>query len=1109
MSYDGSIRIDTSVDTTGYSAGVKSLGAMGKTAVAGLATLFAGAAASVGGLATAAVKAGSSFETAMSEVGAISGATAEEMEQLTAKAKEMGATTKFSASESAEALKYMGMAGWKTQDMLDGLPGIMNLAAASGEELGSVSDIVTDALTAFGLQAQDSAHFADVLAQASNASNTDVAMMGATFKYAAPLAGALGYSIEDVAVATGLMANAGIKAEQAGTSLRSMFTRLSKPPKDAAQAMDVLGITMTEADGSMKPLRQTLGELRAAFSGLTEEEQIQMAASLAGQEAMSGLLAIVNAGEEDFNALAESIDTADGAAQQMADTMQDNLQGDITILQSALEGLGIQIYESIQEPLRAAAQQGTRSIEDISQALKSRGLKRAMDTIGDNFVTLVKHVGDFAAKAIPALVNGLATALDALNKLGPVLAGAAAGFVAFKAASAVAGAVTALSAAFSTARLQISLFTVANGAAAVSQGVLNGAFTIGEVAVGVLTGKITLATAAQWLWNAALNANPIGLVAVAVGALVGAFALLSQQTNDGKQKFEAFKAASDEIIASQEELRGQYEETQQAFADNTASIEAESTAAQRLSDDIYDLANKTKKTASEKSRLKVMVKQLNDLVPDLGLAYDEEADALNMIERETKKVIAAKKDMLLQQAYEEIALQTAKDLAQAELDVATANDQVKTATDLATAAEQRLSEGRGTVLEQMRKALGMASAEEEQLQKTTENLNAQKATRDSLSAALETQTSWLTAHAEKTEETNARIEASEAGLTEEQIKNTGILGMTVEERKAFLEDLEEKEKELAEEAKKAYEQYAGYATNAFSKIEEESGTSISKMIENLQYNQQKVKEWADNLDLLGRRGLDEGLIKQLREAGPESAATVRNLVNASDKELQKLSAVFESGTEDAINEQQRLLGLPSTVSAPSRMIDDAADEVADNRALSDAAAGAVTEAKTAMNDRVTTSKFDSVGSDIAAGVAQGIRSGTSTVARAADALVDSALAAARNAADSHSPARRFMPLGEDIDEGVAVGVERKQYTAQAARDIITEAHAAVSGLQQRLFGRYAAEASNKATVAGASQPAGAVAVQGNITVVTNLDGREVARTTAPYMAEQLAWEGGY
>jgi len=285
------------------------------------------------------------FEAEMKRVQAISGASQGDFESLTAKAKEMGATTQFSATESAQALEYMAMAGWKTDEMLSGISGIMSLAAASGEDLGSVSDIVTDALTAFGLKASDSAHFADVLAQAASNANTNVGMMGYTFKYVAPIAGALKYSVEDVGVSIGLIANAGIKAEQAGTSLRAIMTRLVAPPKKAAKAMAALGLSVKNADGSMKPWNETMLELRAKFAGLTDAEKTQMAASIAGQEAMSGFLAMVNASDADFEKLTAAIGNADGAADHMAKTVNDNLKGDLKALSSTWEAFQLEFME--------------------------------------------------------------------------------------------------------------------------------------------------------------------------------------------------------------------------------------------------------------------------------------------------------------------------------------------------------------------------------------------------------------------------------------------------------------------------------------------------------------------------------------------------------------------------------------------------------------------------------------------------------------------------------------------------------------------------------------------------------------------------------------------
>ena len=285
------------------------------------------------------------FQAQMSTVQAISGASAESMKDLTAKAKEMGATTQFSATEAGQAMQYMAMAGWENQQMIDGIGGVMNLAGASGESLARVSDIVTDALSAFGLKAGDAGHFADVLAAATSKSNTSVGLMGETFKYVAPIAGAMKYSIEDTSLAIGLMANSGIKGSEAGTALRSTLTRLVKPPKEAAAALGTLGISAVKSDGTIKPLRQSIFELRSKFKGLTDAQKTQFAASIAGQEAMSGFLAIMNESDENFSKLANSIDKAKGKAEEMNKIKNDNLAGDVKSLQSAWESLQLTIME--------------------------------------------------------------------------------------------------------------------------------------------------------------------------------------------------------------------------------------------------------------------------------------------------------------------------------------------------------------------------------------------------------------------------------------------------------------------------------------------------------------------------------------------------------------------------------------------------------------------------------------------------------------------------------------------------------------------------------------------------------------------------------------------
>ena len=363
----------------------------------------------VTGLGAAAVKTATDFDEGMSKVAAISGATGDDLDALRDKAREMGAKTKFSASEAADAMNYMAMAGWKTGDMLEGIEGIMNLAAASGEDLATTSDIVTDALTAFGLTAQDSGHFADILAAASSNANTNVAMMGETFKYCAPIAGALGFSAEDTAEAIGLMANAGIKSTQAGTALRTIMNNLSGEVKITGAALGEVTIATTNADGSMRDLSDILSDCRGAFSQLSESEQAAAAEALVGKNAMSGFLALMNAGEGDIEKLSSAIDscsdtfvkTVDGAiipmsqaleegvewieeyngvSEKMAAVMQDNLGGQLTILKSQIQELAISFGEMLTPAIRAIVSRVQAFVDKLNGMSESQ--RKAVLTIG-------------------------------------------------------------------------------------------------------------------------------------------------------------------------------------------------------------------------------------------------------------------------------------------------------------------------------------------------------------------------------------------------------------------------------------------------------------------------------------------------------------------------------------------------------------------------------------------------------------------------------------------------------------------------------------------------------------------------------------------------------
>ena len=409
------------------------------------------ASAAVTGLGVAAVKTAADFDSAMANVAAISGATGDDLQALRDKAREMGEKTKFSASEAADAMSYMAMAGWKTGDMLSGIEGIMNLAAASGEDLATTSDIVTDALTAFGLTAEDSAHFADILAAASSNANTNVSMMGETFKYCAPVAGALGYSAEDVAEAIGLMGNAGIKSPQAGTTLRTMMTKLQGELKLSGEALGEVTIQTANADGSMRELSDILADCRTAFSKMSESEAAAAAETLVGKNAMSGFLALMNSAPGDIDKLRNAIENCDGSAEDMAAIMQDNLNGQLTILKSQLEELAISFGEMLMPVIRkvvTAVQGFVDKLNNMDEAQRKTiiTIGLVIAALGPFLVilgTVISTVGKSmkayasAAKGIKKLMVAVKSGTGIFGKLGTALGGISAPVLAIVAVIAV------------------------------------------------------------------------------------------------------------------------------------------------------------------------------------------------------------------------------------------------------------------------------------------------------------------------------------------------------------------------------------------------------------------------------------------------------------------------------------------------------------------------------------------------------------------------------------------------------------------------------------------------------------------------------------------------
>lgn len=542
------------------------------------------------------------FQSTMSTVEALSGASAEDMAALSAQAKELGATTKFTATEAAEAMTYMGMAGWDAQQMMSGMDGVLQLAAASGEDLALTSDIVTDNLTAFGLKAEDTAHFADVLAAAATNSNTSVSVMGETFKQSASVAGALGYSIEDVSVAVGLMANAGVKGSIAGTAMKNTFNGLLSGATLTSEAFGEIEISAVKADGTMKSFGESVDELRGYFSQMTEAERVNNAMAIAGQRGYNGLLAIVNSTDADFQKLTESIKDCDGAAKEMADTRMDNYVGQVTLMNSAMDALKTTIGEAFQEELTALAKIATEILTGVNQFLS------------DNPLLLKAILATTAALGgTIAVVQGINTA----KKIKTVL--------------------STLS----------EVITKKETAAEIEETAAEGANTAAKGANAAATQG---ATAAQGAHTAAMSAS-----ALKMGALI---AVVAAVTAEFAYYANSIWGVSDAVKDVQKETQGIIDKMDESIASSNAEM-----AILQSKVDVYnELRNKQNKTADEQARLANLAKELQDTFGDeveivnslTGEYNDLTAAVENYVENQSKRVEYSSMEEAAKEAYAEI-----------------------------------------------------------------------------------------------------------------------------------------------------------------------------------------------------------------------------------------------------------------------------------------------------------------------------------------------------------------------------------------------------------------------------------------------------------------------
>lgn len=1138
---DGKVVIETDLDSSGIKTGLSKLSGIAQSGIKGTLTAIASAGTALAGLGGAAIKIGADFEEGMSEVQAISRASASDMELLKEKAKEMGAETKFSATESAAAFKYMAQAGWNTEDMLNGISGVMSLAAASGEDLALTADIVTDSLTAFGLEAKDAAHFSDVLAMTANATNTDVANLGYTFKYVAPVAGALGYSIEDMSVAIGLMANSGIKAETAGTALRATLTNLAKPTQQMTGYMEELGISLTDAQGNVKPFNEVMIDLREGFEGLTEAQKAAYAAGIAGKEAMSGLLAIVNASDEDFAALTEQINNCNGAAEEAAKIMQDNLKGSVEQLGGALETLGIEFYDSVNTPIRTSVDSATSMVEQLTKAFKDGGLSGLVSELGTVFAEVATQAANSAPKMIDAatsmitsfldgigsntnriaeaavkigesLINGIAqiipkvaeVGVEIISSLASNLLGSDVGksvgelgktiIDSFKTiASSVSGALNSLKPVFSTFISTVSniakavippltkvveaciktikpmapiLLGVAGGFAALKivktvTGLIqkfteteivsntittlqNGLIWAKIAATEVLAKKITVAQAAQQLWNIAMGQNPIGAVVAAIGIFVGVLSGLAVALSGTNSEYQNAVNSMSEMKTAHEELAA---EQQKKLEADFKEIDQITTLKLEL-DKLVDSNGKVKEGYED--RVKAITGELSDATGIEIELLDGQIQKYEELGKSIDDVITKKKMSALTDSLQEISKQSEENLTQATKNVETFTKELENAeytlgltqkgTDAYYRAENNVDEKRKKLEEAVRVhdecLRDMAVSEKAfkvQSRGNTEEMNA-----------------FIASTAVVTDETGKKIIKTEREAYDER----SGMAQAYREAASRAQD-EDTQKTLLEMANSEDEKTQLIAKSLVGQI-----SLIDAKGETFQASYEELMNCAKNGVTAGGVGVD--LAMQENMSSIVAAITDSQLpVEEQMKLIADLQTeVLKNATPEAAESQKRLLGSiiqaiadkNPEVKASMQSLVDAGLIVIDNKENMNSAYTKGSNVSKKAKEGLESEDTSSAGNDFVAGFVNAMTSNENLTKVLGGGAVLGAMAGAglrsSKGIDSHSPSKKARKSGNDFVDGFILSIRDR--AAEAAEESAKLGEGVVSGLTREL-----------------------------------------------------------
>lgn len=894
-------------------------------------------------IADGAVEVGTEFEASMSNVAATMGMTAKEINsgskeyrQLSEAAKQCGQTTKYSASESADALNYLALAGYDVEKSVATLPKVLDLAAAGGLDLAYASDLVTDSMAAMNMGVDKLDGYIDQMAKTSQKSNTSIAQLGEATLVCAGTVTLTEQKLETMNAELGILANNGIKGAEGGTHLRNILLALSAPTDKAATALHELGVEVADSEGSMRDLNAIMTDLNGALAGMSSTEKTQFINKIFNKTDIAAVNALLKGTGEEFDNLQKELEDCTGAAADMAETMNNNLKGKITILKSSLEALGISAYEIFDDDMKTAVEGATDAVERLQYSIEKGDLGVSLNKMSEALGEFLEGAVEVGEDALPILIDGLTWLLENSDIVIAGIAGITAANLQMKV---VAPAIELATAAWTT-------YKTANEGATVS----------------------------QWLLNTAMSANPAGILLTAVTALTAAVAAYILINKDNIVQISETTQKTKELAEESKRLNESYTGSVSERQKSRQEMENERAAVGKLANELKDLQAKTALTASEQERQKMIIKEMNDIFPGLNLAIDEQTGLLNMSTEALEKNMEAMMAMDRVNAAREDMAKIAQEQYEAEKQLAELEEQLAKQKEEVTAAQEKYNNmtEQGNALIVMRSALYGAMYQPEK-----DALNAAKEGQAELEAQIEATKNSISGFTD--EYYNCANSISEDESIAEAAADTGMLGEAARQATSDLRDMTLATSESFQEMYDSVSELVTDQMNLFSKFRGEAELSTEELLSNMESQVVGLTQWADNMGSLADRGINQGLLKQLAEMGPEGAAYVATFVSMTDEELQKANELFE-----------RSLSIP------------------------DETAGKVAEA------------FEAAGMNAAEGFREGIAEGAEAAAEAARELGQAAINATEESIDSHSPSKEFEKIGGYIDEGLISGIKGGQ-----------------------------------------------------------------------------------